>query len=79
MNERVACFGLAVQMRRKKLKLSQVELADRAELSPSFVSRVERGVMPPSLDAICALADALRTNPSSLLLDMEGLVKMNAG
>ncbi|MDM0053820.1 helix-turn-helix domain-containing protein [Variovorax sp. J22R115] len=71
MDDRVAFFGLAVQNRRKELELSQVELAEKAKLSSSYVSRVERGLTPPALDTICALADALRVRPSALMREAE--------
>lgn len=71
-------FGAAIQMRRKERGLSQAELAAKAALSPSFVSRIERGVSPPALDTICALADALRVKPSVLVLEMERLAASNS-
>lgn len=73
MNDRVASFGLAVQKRRQELELSQVQLAEKAALSPSYVSRIERGITTPALDTLLAIADALRIKPSSLLLKMESL------
>jgi len=73
LDDRVAFFGLAVQRRRKELALSQVKLAEKARLSPSYISRVERGLTPPGLDSVLAIADALRAKPSSLLCEMERL------
>ena len=71
MDDRIALFGLVVQNRRRELQLSQVELAGKANLSASYVSRVERGLTPPALDTLLALADALKAEPSELVLEME--------
>ncbi|NDZ17139.1 XRE family transcriptional regulator [Variovorax sp. WS11] len=73
--DRLALFGAAVQMRRKERGLSQAELADKAKLSLSFISRIERGANPASLDTLFAIADALRTKPSALFLEMEKLAE----
>jgi len=73
LQDEIASFGLAVQMRRKELKLKQAELAAKANLSPSYVSRVERGLTAPALDTVLALAGALRSKPSTLMLEMERL------
>lgn len=71
MDDRIALFGLVVHSRRKELELSQVQLAEKANLSASYVSRVERGITPPALDTVLALADALKTKPSELMLETE--------
>lgn len=68
-----------MQMRRKERGLSQAELADKANLSLSFISRIERGVSPPALDTLFAVADALRIKPSALFLEMEKLAESKRG
>lgn len=48
--------------------LSQDRLAERLETSTASVSRIEKGVQPYTQDYLEALADALQTEPSSLLM-----------
>ena len=48
-----------IQARRKLLGLTLQELADRAGLSPAFLSQAERGLTTPSLISILKLAGAL--------------------
>jgi transcriptional regulator with XRE-family HTH domain len=52
-------FGEAVRFHRKRAKLSQEKLAEKASLSTVFISHIERGVENISLDAIARIAKAL--------------------
>jgi len=52
-------FGAAVRRHRELLRLSQEELADRAQMDRTYVSGVERGVRNPSLEVMQRLAVAL--------------------
>ena len=47
--------------------MSQEELAHRSNLQVSFISRIERGLQAPSLEAIAALAAAVGTKPFVLV------------
>ena len=60
-------FGIAIQNARRNMGLSQEELAHRSNLQVSFISRIERGLHAPSLEAIAALAEALETKPHLLV------------
>lgn len=44
---------------RSKAKLSQAELGEQAGIAGPDVSRYERGLVVPSFDVVCRLADAL--------------------
>lgn len=48
-----------VKARRTSLKMSQEELAHRADLHRSFIARLEVGQTQPSLAVLFRLADAL--------------------
>lgn len=48
-----------VRLYRKKEKLTQVQLAERAELSPDSVKRIEKGKITVSLESFLRLAEAL--------------------
>ncbi len=60
-------FGSNVREHRKRLGLSQEQLALDAEMKRSYVSDLERGARNPSLRAIGRLASALRVEPWALL------------
>lgn len=48
--------------------LSQEQLADRLETSVASISRIEKGTQPYTQDVLEALAEALMTDPASLLM-----------
>lgn len=58
-----------VKLYRKRENLTQVELAERAELSLDFIKRVEGGQRSMSLDNFLRIADALHVPLSFLLYD----------
>jgi transcriptional regulator with XRE-family HTH domain len=47
---------------------TQEQLADRLETSVASISRLESGTQPYTQDVLEALADALMTDPASLLM-----------
>jgi transcriptional regulator with XRE-family HTH domain len=51
------------------LRLSQSNLAERAETDQGFISELERGVANPTLDLILRIAKALRVD----VVDLFGL------
>lgn len=55
-------FGAAVRRQREILRLSQEELAERAELDRTYMSGIERGSRNPSLKVLQRVADALGTD-----------------
>jgi transcriptional regulator with XRE-family HTH domain len=60
-------FGSAVKSMRKNLAITQEELAGRAGLHRTYVTRVETGDCNLSLKCINRLADALGSSMSELL------------
>ena len=60
-------FGDAVRKERKRLGMSQEELAFEADLDRTYISSVERGRRNVSLLNILRLAKALKVNPRDLL------------
>lgn len=48
--------------------LSQEQLASRLDTSVASISRIENGTQPYTQDVLEALADALMTDPASLLM-----------
>lgn len=52
-------FGAAIRRHRELVRLSQEDLADRADLDRTYVSGIERGKRNPTLKILQQLADAL--------------------
>ncbi len=59
-------FGQNVRKSRTEKGLSQEALADKADLDPTYISGIERGVRNPSLLSIVRIAKALGTDSGSL-------------
>jgi transcriptional regulator with XRE-family HTH domain len=59
--------GENIKMYRKKAKLTQAELAQRANMSRSYLADVERDRYNPSVDTLKAIASALEVPVSALL------------
>lgn len=53
--------GLGEQIRqiREAGGLSQIQLGERAQIAQQHVSLIERGLITPTMDVLCRLADAL--------------------
>ena len=60
-------LGEAIRARRKQAGFSQEKLAERADLSTVFISRVERGKESPSVDSLVKIAKALRAHVRDLV------------
>lgn len=52
-------LGESVRGTRKEAGFSQEKLAERADLSTVFISRIERGIESPSVDNLLKIAKAL--------------------
>jgi transcriptional regulator with XRE-family HTH domain len=62
-----AILGAAIREQRKRLKLSQEKLAEKAELHPNYFGRVERGEENVSLAALRRIARALKIRVAELV------------
>ena len=62
-------LGEAVRKKRKEAGLSQEKLAEKAELSTVFISRIERGIESPSIDNLAKIARALGVRVRNLVED----------
>ena len=62
-------FGLKVRMRRYEIGLTQEELAEKANLHPTYVGSVERGERNIALENIVAIAKALKCSSKDLMPD----------
>ena len=66
-----ALFGKEVARLRKRLAISQEELAFRAEVHRTYISQLERGLKSPTLGMILKLSRALKASASKLVATVE--------
>jgi len=62
-------FGIKVRVYRYEGQMTQEELAEKANLHPTYVSSVERGERNISIENIVILAKALGCSPKDLMPD----------
>lgn len=60
-------FGVAVRELRLKAELTQMQLAERADLTLNYVGEIERGEKLASIETVVRLARALETTGGDLL------------
>ena len=75
-------LGRAIRRRRHAASLTLATVSERAGVSVSMLSQVERGLIDPSLDTLRNIADALGTAPVRLLAEEDavtGLVRRGDG
>jgi transcriptional regulator with XRE-family HTH domain len=63
-------FGTNLQRLRREAGLTQMELGNRSNMQHSVISRYERGLRDPQLEAIAALAKALGVRAADLVEDI---------
>jgi transcriptional regulator with XRE-family HTH domain len=68
----LSAFGLNVRKQREAKELTQERLAEKAELDPTYISGIERGVRNPSLLSIVRVAKALGISVSDLSKGING-------
>ncbi|WP_370978582.1 helix-turn-helix domain-containing protein [Agaribacterium sp. ZY112] len=66
-------FGERVRSARKRRHVSQEELAGRAVIDRSYMSRIERGIVSVSLEKVYLIAQALDCDLSELLPPKDGV------
>ena len=64
-------LGDKIRTLRKKLGMTQKELAEQVGLTPSFISQLEKNLISPSLDSLLKLSEKLNTQPIYFLTDGE--------
>ncbi len=63
-----AAIGKRIAVRRKALGLTQAVVSELADISPTYMSSIERAVSIPSTEVIMRLAAALDTTPDEFLV-----------
>ena len=70
MNIDYSAIGKRIRSRRKELHFTRAVLAEKADLSDTNISPIERGATKLSLPSLIAIANALETTTDSLLMDV---------
>ncbi len=70
-NHLYKCLGQVISMRRKRLKLTQDELAAESGVNRAFISNIEQGKRNPSIGAVASIAKGLRTRVSKMMAKCE--------
>ena len=60
-------IGPRIKETRTRIGMSQKELADKVDLTPSFISQLESNQISPSLSSFIQICDALNVNPTAIL------------
>ena len=66
----LTAVGKRISAARKSLGLTQEELAAKADISPTHIGVIERGVKAPNLDTFVSIANALGVSADALLQDV---------
>jgi transcriptional regulator with XRE-family HTH domain len=66
-----AAFGSRLRQLRLERGLTQEQLAEGADVHPTFISNIERGYSAPTLDTLVRLAGALGVRPGLLVDELE--------
>ncbi len=64
-------LGEKIRTLRKKIGMTQKELAEQVGLTPSFISQLEKNLISPSLDSLLKLSEKLNTQPIYFLVEGE--------
>lgn len=67
MNLDYSLIGKRVASRRKQLKITQSELAEKTKLTPKYISNIETSHSIPSVESVMHLCKALDITPNYLL------------
>lgn len=62
-------IGSRIKEARERAHLTQEELAEKVDISPTHMSVIERGVKTPKLDTFVKIVKALNLSADALLLD----------
>lgn len=61
------CLGDVIAFRRKKLNMSQEQLAEESGVDRAFISNVEQGKRNPSFGVVASIAHGLKLRLSRLV------------
>jgi transcriptional regulator with XRE-family HTH domain len=70
-------FGVVLREERRKVALSQEELAHQSQLDRTYISLLERGKRNSTLKVLFNLCDALNISPSYFVKEIEKYIDSN--
>ena len=70
-----SCLGQVIALRRKRLGMSQEDLADAADVDRAFISSIENGKRNPSFGLIARIAMGLKMRFARLVANCEQCVE----
>jgi transcriptional regulator with XRE-family HTH domain len=84
IQELASVVGLNISRRRKEMGFSQAQLAEKLEIGPDSLSRIEKGVVAPRFARLvemagildCAVADLFRMEGDPLSVRLDSLTEM---
>ena len=68
-------LGKRVKSLRKQKGMTQEQLAEKADISASYLGHIERGTRCASIDTLEKLWEALNTDANSLLCNLEQSIR----
>ncbi|WP_166370288.1 helix-turn-helix transcriptional regulator [Psychromonas sp. SA13A] len=71
MDDFAKVLGTQIKIIRVKKGFTQQEVALRADLTPSYMSRIEKGSVSTSVEKLCRIAHAMECLPAELLPSIE--------
>lgn len=71
MNIDYNAIGLRIRKLRSQKLWTQEKLAEKADIAPDYLCRIESGKKHPSLRSLLMIADALDTTVDDLLIDVQ--------
>lgn len=69
-------LGMKIRLFRRKRGMTQEQLAERVDLSASFIGHVERGTRVSSLETLMKLCHVLQVTPNDLLQEEKLLTEL---
>lgn len=70
-------LGKRIQELRKDQNLSQERLAELCGMTTNYIGKIERGEAQPTLEALVSIANALKSNLSSLFYYLDRPLNKN--
>jgi transcriptional regulator with XRE-family HTH domain len=68
-----------LRARREELGLTQADVAWSAYMDQSYYSRIERGLVDPSIRMVARVAAALQIQPAELMRGVRGTARPHGG
>lgn len=64
-------LGHRIRIARREKGMTQERLAETANLSTTYIGRLERGEKTPSIDTLVILSESLEVSPLDILIDLD--------